>query len=466
MVEGAESEVATTTGSTHDSQRSASDSRGDSRGEGEHSFAAGDPCGDYTIVGILGEGGFGRVYDANHNETGKPVAIKVLLPSSAHSSRLIERFVREAEILRRVDHPNIVRVIELGELDDGRPYFVMERLDGQTVSQLLRERGSLSIDEVIEFLTPIARALDAAHREGVVHRDLKSSNIMITRRDDDAILKLLDFGVAKLFEPNSGGFTTVGRRIGSSPYMAPEQIMGIDIDHRVDVYALGVLVFQMLTCQFPFRAADPAEIERLHLTAPAPAPSTLAPVSKLVDQVVLRCLAKRREERFDSASEVLRALAKPDGTQTTVDGLGIFADVRAAPGSEDELDPDDLLEDIADAIDTITDCFDGGGYTTVLQTGSTLLMAGKLSDDLDENLQQRELALEAALQASASVGADFQHLSISIAVHGDRVDVEGDAVVGGPITELAHWMGTTRPGRVAANDSALAGIFRPDRFAT
>src|SRR5262245_37814049 len=219
----------------------------------------GASAGDYVIESRVASGGCGTVYVATHALLGRRAAVKVLHGRLAASPQMVERFVREARAANIIRHPGIVDIFEFGALSDGRPYFVMELLEGTDLDTLLRMRGRLAFDEVLEILEPVVEALEAAHAAGIVHRDLKASNIMLLNSGGPRAVKLLDFGVAKLLvpEPGAEALTSMGQRLGTPVAMAPEQIRCGPVDARTDVYALGVLIFQMLTGRYPFAGADP-----------------------------------------------------------------------------------------------------------------------------------------------------------------------------------------------------------------
>ncbi|HEX7623584.1 MAG TPA: serine/threonine-protein kinase, partial [Anaeromyxobacteraceae bacterium] len=267
----------------------------------------GSLVGEYVVLGFLGAGAHGGVYVAEHRVAGHRAAVKVLHPDAADSIEITARFVREARAVNQVRHPGIVDIYDIGVLPDGRPFCVMELLRGRTLQALLQERAPLLPAEAVAYLTPVCEALQAAHDAGVVHRDVKASNVMLLSEGNAPQVKLLDFGVAKLLEPSAAGLTTQGQRIGTPASMSPEQIRGGPIDRRADVYALGVLLHRMLTGRQPFEAADPAELERMHLEAAPPRPSALAPVPPSFDAVVARCLEKDRERRWPSATAVAEA---------------------------------------------------------------------------------------------------------------------------------------------------------------
>ena len=230
----------------------------------------------------------------------------------AASPQMVARFVQEARAVNMIKHPNIVDIFEFDELPDGRPFYVMELLEGIDLRSILNERGRFPPGEVLEILEPVCSALQAAHDLGIVHRDLKASNIFIGNVGGKRVVKLLDFGIAKLMHPDAGegGLTVVGTRLGTSYTMAPEQIRGDGVDARTDIYALGVVLYHLLTGQYPFRAETMTDIERQHLEAPPPRPSQVAPVPPALDAVVLRCMEKTAERRFPIGQGVHRGAAR------------------------------------------------------------------------------------------------------------------------------------------------------------
>jgi serine/threonine-protein kinase len=261
--------------------------------------------GEYQITHLLGEGGMGVVYAGTHPEIGKRVAIKVLAPSAAQHPDLIRRFKEEARAVNKIRHPNIIDIFAFNQLPDGRHYFVMEYLDGENLTARL-ERGSMEFAEMRRLLGQICAALQAAHEAGVVHRDLKPDNIWVaTQANDESRIKLLDFGIAKLNDLTTFKGTQAGVAIGTPHYMPPEQGMGRPIDRRADIYALGVVLYQIFAGTLPFDGATAHEVVLKHVTETPSPPSSHRPIAPAaMERIILDCLEKEPERRPASAREL------------------------------------------------------------------------------------------------------------------------------------------------------------------
>ncbi|HRE91979.1 MAG TPA: serine/threonine-protein kinase, partial [Myxococcota bacterium] len=275
--------------------------------------------GRYRIGRLLGEGAMGRVYSATQLSLGLEVAVKLLHPhTEARSSdawqRQVRRFYREARAATRLTSQHIVRVSDFGIDDTTRqPYLVMELLRGETLAERLAKHGPRDAREASRIGAQIARALVDAHGSGLVHRDLKPANIMrVVTGDGTELMKVTDFGVAKdLLATESTGLTAQGVAIGTPAYMAPEQVQGLDIDHRVDLYALGCILYELLTGQRPYPAVNRADQLLAHLLVPAPEiPLTLRglPVPAVLSGLVRSLLAKDRGARPGDAMDVVKIL--------------------------------------------------------------------------------------------------------------------------------------------------------------
>ncbi|HSD87054.1 MAG TPA: protein kinase [Kofleriaceae bacterium] len=247
--------------------------------------------GRYKVTELIGEGGMGKVYLAEHVEIGKRVALKVLHPSYSRMPDLVERFRREARAASKIGHPNIVDVTDSGSTPDGSVYFVMEYLEGVELGSAIEREGALDIARALRITTQICRALSAAHREGIIHRDLKPENIyLITRGGEADVVKVLDFGIAKTTEAEAARerrLTSPGMAMGTPEYMAPEQAAGRPADARTDVYSLGAIMYEMVTGVPPYQGDNFMEILTKKATLDPPPPNTIrselpAPVSDLV----------------------------------------------------------------------------------------------------------------------------------------------------------------------------------------
>jgi hypothetical protein len=268
--------------------------------------------GPYEVLERLGRGGMGQVYKGHHPRLDRTVAIKVLAESLAADEDFRRRFEREARAVAALKHPNIVQVFDFGDVD-GKYYMVMEYLAGNDLGQFMAETGPLSLDQAQPLLQDVAKALDYAHAQGLLHRDVKPANIMLeplTAGEQSRQRAILtDFGMVKLRAGKSDALKT-GGSMGTPAYMAPEQIQGSEhIDHRADIYALGVTLYQMLTGRLPFADDNPAALVLAHLQLPPPDPRTLVPaLSDSVAGAVLRALAKNPEQRYPTAGELVEAL--------------------------------------------------------------------------------------------------------------------------------------------------------------
>ncbi|HUF35418.1 MAG TPA: protein kinase [Gemmatimonadales bacterium] len=264
-------------------------------------------AGRYDILDVLGSGGMGVVYRAYDREVGETVAIKALRPElGALESTLLERFKQELRLARRITHRNVVRTYDLGEVD-GLYYITMEHVHGTTVAALIREAGTVAVPATLTIGKQLCRALEVAHEEGIIHRDIKPQNLLV---DPSGFLKVMDFGIARLAEGRSApGLTTAGTVVGTPQYMAPEQLLGEVVDPRTDLYAAGAVLFECLTGRPVYQANNIRALMARHLDTAPPDPSNLNPeVPPGLGRVILRALARRPGDRWQSAGDLLRAL--------------------------------------------------------------------------------------------------------------------------------------------------------------
>jgi serine/threonine-protein kinase len=283
----------------------------------------GQHLGVYLIQSKLGEGGMARVYKAYHSRLRRDVAIKIILPQIVDSEGFRLRFEREAQLIASLDHPNIVAVYDFGDIGN-ITYLVMQYVGGGTLRDRLRGQQVLEPQQATRYAIQMAKALHHAHLRGIVHRDVKPQNMLISTTDPNHLL-LSDFGIAKLFDarmeptlvstgpisPMSGdsGLTRADQIVGTADYMAPEQVNAKPVDARTDVYALGVVLFQMLTGETPFRSTTIQGLLFQHVYTPPPPLHTINPyVPEILEQIVAKALAKAPEDRFQSAEEMAQAL--------------------------------------------------------------------------------------------------------------------------------------------------------------
>jgi serine/threonine protein kinase len=284
----------------------------------------GERYGNYQALSLLGEGGMGAVYLAEHPGIGRRVAIKVLRAEMGHDPQLLTRFLNEARAANAIRHPNIIEVLDSGTTASGASYLVMELLEGESLSARIKRLSRLDERSAIEIALQTASGLGAAHAKGIIHRDLKPDNLFVIPEESDASrerVKILDFGIAKLHVPSGDSLKTrTGTLMGTPIYMSPEQCLGTkEIDHRSDVYSLGIILYEMLTGRPPFLSEGFGELLTMHLhDSPAPLRSFAPQVSVAVERAILRMLAKKPEERFQSMADVRAALATASGLPHTV----------------------------------------------------------------------------------------------------------------------------------------------------
>jgi len=270
----------------------------------DQDLPSGTQVGEYTIERKLGEGGMGTVYAGVQPLIGKQVAIKVVAALWARNEQVTKRFLEEARAVNQIRHPHIIDIFSFGILPDGRPYFVMEFLQGESLEDAL-VTGHVTGREIVVLMRQLCDALAAAHAAGFVHRDLKPENLWIARLPNQEVsLKVLDFGIAKNLSMPDSKMTTDGQILGTAQYMAPEQAMASPVDGRTDVYALGVILYRILTGVLPFDGASAYAVVTKHVTeAPVPL-SRLRPIQPALEAVVLDCLAKDPAQRPQTVGDL------------------------------------------------------------------------------------------------------------------------------------------------------------------
>jgi serine/threonine-protein kinase len=430
----------------------------------------GTMAGQYMLQRLIGSGGGGMVYAAEHRLLKRPAAVKVLRREKAAMASMVTRFLREAMAVNMIRHPNIVDIFEFGELADGRPFYVMELLEGTNLRKLVQLRGRFSPADALAMLEPVCNALEAAHRAGVVHRDLKASNITVLENGSERVVKLLDFGIAKLLHPEPGGagLTEAGSMLGTSHYMAPEQVRGEPVDTRVDVYALGVLLYQLLTAQYPFQSDKTEEIAWMHLTAPVPRPSQSAPIPPALDDVVLKTMEKDRERRYPSVASFLEALKEASGAapaladeEQTTPAAGVYVEVRLPEDMGEDLD-DALIDDMGAVLDEAERRFKDAGFHLALHTSNALLGVKRIGEGDDCIDEKRAIGLAHELHQAISRRdhADARvHVNVSVRIDGAviRARASGEIeIAGGPLLSFSNWVPENNTTEVGVSRAPLA----------
>ncbi len=286
--------------------------------------------GSYRVERLLGEGGMGAVYELLHPGIGKRLALKLLHPEYAARPQIVQRFFDEARSVNMIGHPNIVDIMDFAELSDGRRYILMEYLEGESLSDTIERVGPMPSDTVAEVGVAICSALEAAHAAGIVHRDLKPENVhLVPRPDNPHYVKVLDFGIAKLsadLHLMPGAATRSGVVMGTPSYMSPEQAMGRtkEIDHRTDVYALGIILYEMLVGEVPFAAESFGDLMLKHLQEPPQSIRQFRPdAPPSWNEVIQVALAKQREDRFQTMGAMAQAIRDAaEGRSITVPTAG------------------------------------------------------------------------------------------------------------------------------------------------
>ena len=287
----------------------------------------GTQVGAYRVVKQIGEGGMGSVWLAEHIALGRRAALKVLHPEFSTRPDTVAQFFNEARAATAIADPGIVQIFDFGQHVDGTAYIVMELLDGEPLDHRLAREGALTLADGLRLMRQVASTLGAAHARGIVHRDLKPENVFVVRDPEvpgGERAKVLDFGIAKLGGEQGGVKTQTSAVMGTPAYMSPEQCRGAGhVDQRSDVYALGCMLFALMTGRPPFQADGAGELIAMHLREPAPAPSQLRPgIPHELDQLVLRCLAKDPAQRFASGAELAIAIGGLLGSSPQVAAAG------------------------------------------------------------------------------------------------------------------------------------------------
>jgi len=436
----------------------------------------GTQVSNYRINGVISCGGFGTVYRATHIDSGLPAAVKVLHPELiAHDNDAL-RFKREVDVIRRLQHPNVVDVFDFGQLPDGRPFFVMELLSGETLEHRLLSRGRLTLDETLEVLEPLASALDLAHSQAVIHRDLKPSNVFLGDGPHGKTrVVLLDFGVAKVLDPGEQSLTASRQIIGTLACMSPEQLLGEKIDSRTDIYAVGILAYAMITGKAPFDIGaqdsdNPVVFLYTRYVRPV-APSQHVRIDPALDAPILRALAQEPADRPATVGEFVESIkaairstaatnSRPEGAKER-DGIAVHIEISVDSSAME--DPDEaLLLDLETVLPSAASILNEAGLVPIVETGNNLLLVIAAPDDpsLWPSLRKRvvETVLQAHDRALERAGRDMRIRLTFAATSGSLITNADGALIGGGLLDPIAWLPTYQGEGVLLSKTLTEGL--------
>ena len=399
--------------------------------EWSQEIAAGSRLGPFSLEEVIAEGGFGTVFRAAGGPRGT-AAVKLLHAELAGSPEALARFAREIDVLGRVRHPGIVEVLEVGRADDGRPWFAMELLAGVDLDSHITRGGRLTPGAALAILAPVCDALAGAHDAGVIHRDLKASNVFLAR---DGRVVLLDFGIAKLSDPVLGGGLTLSRQaLGTPSAMAPEQVAGRAASERTDVYGLGALLYHMLVGEPPFADSSASVMQYLHCHARRPRPSARAALPAAIDDVVTTAMSIEADRRHAGPRELLAAcraaLGGAENRGELRPALAVRVDVRVEPDASSDLCV--ALDDAEAVWSAARAHFCTRGFVPALEASESMLFVRPLADAGPDGVAEFEqLVTERA----------GRHPAVSVAVLSRSGDVSfaGRAPLAGSLLAIQDW---------------------------
>lgn len=429
-------------------------------------LAPGTLVDGYRVERLIARGGFGEVYQVTELAGERPAALKVMHAELCATPSAVARFLREAEVMLRVRHPNVVELRSSGTVEDGRPYLAMELLAGTDLGRVLAERGRLAPERALAVLEPVCAALAAAHAQSVVHRDVKASNVFLADDGGRERVVLVDFGVAKLAAPDALELTTSRQVVGTPLTMAPEQIAGAPVDVRTDVYGLGVLAFHLFTGRLPFEDESPTVVQYLHAHARRPKVSAFAPVGAAVDEVIARAMAIEPGHRFADAPAFAAALRAALGERKASDApaltprpaVAVLVELRADADALADAD-DAVAADLAELLALAEEALVAADLAPVVQGGNLVLYGRPIDGDDDEAARAAAVELARALAASlaARPGAD-PRVGFVVVAHAGTALCAGDAIRAGELTDLTDWLPDPDVRGAVATRAALDGL--------
>jgi serine/threonine-protein kinase len=360
----------------------------------------------YHLDRLIGEGGFGQVWCARRQGDGQIAAIKVLHLELVQSVDALTRFQRELDAIERLHHPNVVRGLGHGTLEDGRPYLALEYIEGPSLREVLHERGPMSPIEMLAILEPLCDALHVAHDAGLVHRDVKASNVILARDRGRIRPVLLDFGLVKLVDQVGPGLTSSRSMLGTPAAMAPEQMRGQSVDARTDIYALGLLAFHMLTGQPAFGGAPGVVLSYLQVHGPRPRPSAKVDIDPAIDGPIARALAPEPDARYPNARSL---------------GAALRAVIHGVAGEEIEVAVLYVEGDAADVM-AMTDVARSLGFIVALTAPDSMLAV--IPRDRIDLAVLRDKVQAITGEARVAIGVSRATINGQL-VDGPALDVEG-----------------------------------------
>ena len=402
-------------------------------------LADGQAIDAWIVERRLAGGGFGTVYAARHRDTGERVALKLLHAHLMTSAEMVARFHREIQLIRQLEHPSIVRLVAAGAIADGRPYMCMELLDGEDLGASIARHGHLSPAAAVAVLEALCDALAIAHERGIVHRDIKAANVRACAPAPGASLGrivLLDFGIAKLSDAFATELTATSQTLGTPSCMAPEQIRGRRADARTDVYALGALLYHMLTGQPPLLDPSPTLTQYLHLHAKRPRASAVVPIANRFDDVVIRAMAIDPAERFADVRDLLaaaRAAVRASSFYQAVEEHEVSAILVAVRDRGGSIALDEaVLQDLEAVMPEAERALGATGFAVAVDLSSSAVFVGRVSAD----------AAIAAAQATWHAlrhGRRHPRVQVGLCVHRGPLVFAGGEMQPSPLLRLVTW---------------------------